>query len=384
MQEDQPTCKLPAEPWLPNQESPLEGHRKQRRLQNYNSLPVFFLPLIHSSRHSSRSHLTSTLLTFSLPFFLFHFLTYFPLITLEHLPSPSPIPRLILSVSRTCRLLWHPLFLRFCLHHPLSSFSCEECPVSPLSHQQRRTVGPIFSLGVPPLIRVAARFFPMAEHKTSSLLLGTNPLHPGLSNGLEGAMRLAVYPLQLERSPPLSLFILASFCLWPLRPSHLVHFRTTLPLYHHGRLHHPSFCYRCWLALPQRQLSICYSTYSQIHQPRRFNWEHSSAQIDRRRSSGFNRKHTNMTHTSHLNASAAILLCPRRSTWVTASHTETGWEHRKPSKRTLWDLCYNTFSVWHTNTGALCVSFLSLHVTSLNVVTAGVRSAGASNKDTSS
>lgn len=74
-------------------------------------------------------------------------------------------------------------------------------------------MGPIFSPGFSPPITVPARFFPMAEHKTSSRLLGTNPLHPGFSNGLEGAMRLAVYPFQLERSPSLSLFIPSSFCL---------------------------------------------------------------------------------------------------------------------------------------------------------------------------
>lgn len=91
-------------PSLTNQGSPLGERRKQRRLQHYNSLPVFFLPLIHPSHNSSPSRPVSILLTFSLPFFLFHFLTAFPLTTLEHLPSPSPVPRLILSVSRSCRL----------------------------------------------------------------------------------------------------------------------------------------------------------------------------------------------------------------------------------------------------------------------------------------
>lgn len=62
----------------------------------------------------------------------------------------------------------------------------------------------LLSPGLSPLIRVPARSFPMAEHKTGSLLLGTNPLHPGLSNGLEGAVRLAVNPPQLERSPSVS------------------------------------------------------------------------------------------------------------------------------------------------------------------------------------
>lgn len=44
-----PDVRSPPAPSLTNQESPLEGHRKQRRLQHYNSLPVFFLPLIHPS-----------------------------------------------------------------------------------------------------------------------------------------------------------------------------------------------------------------------------------------------------------------------------------------------------------------------------------------------
>lgn len=186
---------LPPAPPPTNQQSPLVGHRKQRRLQNSNSLPVFFLPFIQPSPH--RPHTISILLTFSPPFFLFHFLTLFPLITLDRLPSLYSSSCLILSASQSRRFLWHTFFHSYfilhCLILPLpSSFSCKERPVSPLSHQWHRTMGPIFSTGFSPLIRIPARFFPMAEQKTSSLLLGTNPLHRGLSNGLEGAMRLTV------------------------------------------------------------------------------------------------------------------------------------------------------------------------------------------------
>lgn len=53
---------------------------------------------------------------------------------------------------------------------PSSSFS--------LFLSGRRDVGPHSVHRRPP-----ARFFPMAEHKTASLLLGTNPVHPGLANG---------------------------------------------------------------------------------------------------------------------------------------------------------------------------------------------------------
>lgn len=125
----------------------------------------------------------------------------------------------------------------FCLNHPFSSFPCEECPVSPLPHQWDRTMGPIFSPGFSPPITVPARFFPMAEHKTSSRLLGTNPLHPGFSNGLEGAMRLAVYPFQLERS--LSLFIPSSFC---LKAESFGIFQSILSLFYHGLL--PLACWQ--------------------------------------------------------------------------------------------------------------------------------------------
>lgn len=162
--------------------------------------------------------------------------------TLEHLPSPSSVPRLILSVSvlplSLDALSLSSLFLHPSLSHSaftiLFLFSCEVCPVSRLPHQPDRTMGPIFSPGLSPLIRVPARFFPMAEHKTGSLLLGTNPLHPGLSNGLEGAMCLTVYPLQLERSP--SLFCFSYPTSFSLRPSHSVYFQTILSFFHCGLL----------------------------------------------------------------------------------------------------------------------------------------------------
>lgn len=195
---------IPLAPSLTNQESPVEGHRKQRRLLHYNSLPVFFLPLIHplSTQLSlppcfHSPHFFSSLLSLSLPdsFSSYDFRTSsFPFSS----PSSHPVCVSVLPLSLSS------LFLHPSLSHSaftiLFLFSCEVCPVSHLPHQRDRTMGPIFSPGLSPLIRVPARFFPMAEHKTGSLLLGTNPLHPGLSNGLEGAMRLTVYPLQLERS----------------------------------------------------------------------------------------------------------------------------------------------------------------------------------------
>lgn len=217
-QKDKPPSKLPPATSLTNQQSPLEGNRKQRRLQNYNSLPVFFLPLIHPSRHSP--HPASVLLTFSLPFFLFSLPDSFSSYNFRTSSFPFSSSRLMLSVSQTRCFLWHTLFhpyffILHCLILSLpSSFSCKERPVSPPPHQWHRTMGPIFSPGFSPLIRVPARFFPMAEQKTSSLLLGTNPLHPGLSNGLEGAMRLTVYPLQLERSPSLFLFSCPHLSVW--------------------------------------------------------------------------------------------------------------------------------------------------------------------------
>lgn len=139
---------IPLAPQLTNQDSPLEGQRKQRRLWLYNSLPVFFLPLIHPSSHSPPSQPVSILLTLFCPHF--HFLTPFPLTTLDHLPSPSTAPRLILSVSRSCCLLLTlSLFLpvpssftvSFCLYHPLPFSFVRSVPASRLPHQRDRTMG---------------------------------------------------------------------------------------------------------------------------------------------------------------------------------------------------------------------------------------------------
>lgn len=143
---------------------------------------------------------------FSLPPFLFHFLTPFPLTTLERLPSPSPVPRLVSSCLCLGLAASHYFFilLRLIWSSPSSFFSLTRSVPHPLFLiSETGQWGPSSPLASLHSSRVPARFFPMAELKTSSLLLGTTPLHPGLSNGLEGAMCLAVYPLQLERSPSL-------------------------------------------------------------------------------------------------------------------------------------------------------------------------------------
>lgn len=123
-------------------------------------------------------------------------------------------------------------FQRLC--HPLPVPLCREgvAPASRLPHQRDRTMGAhLLSPGLSALIRVPARSFPMAEHKTGSLLLGTNPLHPGLSNGLEGAVRLAVNPLQLERSPSIFSPIHTRRRSVPGSATHSVCFQTTLSLF---------------------------------------------------------------------------------------------------------------------------------------------------------
>lgn len=236
---------------------------------------------------------------------------------------------------------------------------------------------PIFFPGFSWLIRVHARFFPMAEQKTSSLLLGTNPLHRGLSNGLEGAMRLTVYPLQLERSLSLSLFSCPHLSVWGrviwFTFKVQYHFFTTgyftvLPFVNEANSLHPVSTSHSSSALGVLEFINLAGLIGGTAR-------HKSI---RQRSSGFYRKHTNMTHTSNSNSSAAILLCPRRSMWVTVSHTETGLEHSRPSKPALWHFCYNIFTVWHTHTHTHTswVSFLSLHATASNVVTIEVRVRG--------
>lgn len=113
---------------------------------------------------------------------------------------------------------------------PCAARGWPPCPVFLISETGQW--GPIFlSPGLSRLIRVPARSFPMAEHKTGSLLLGTNPLHPGLSNGLEGAVRLAVNPLQLERSPSISSPIHTRRRSVPGSATHSVCFQTTLSLF---------------------------------------------------------------------------------------------------------------------------------------------------------
>lgn len=131
------------------------GNRDDRSI--ITGLPVFFSPYPPLS-----FRLVSILFTFCLPFFLFHFLTPFPLTAIEHLPSLSPGPPLILSV---------PLGLTFL---PL------RCP--PPSHAVPTVISPFGprrgsrlprqrdgTWGLTQLISVPARFFPMAEHKTGSL-----------------------------------------------------------------------------------------------------------------------------------------------------------------------------------------------------------------------
>lgn len=159
-------------------------------------------------------------------------------------------------------------------------------------------MGPIFSPGFSPPIRVPARFFPMAEHKTSSLLLGTNPLHPGFSNGLEGAMRLAVYPFQLERSPFLSLFMPPSFC---LKAESFAIFQSILSLFFPSKSRATSL--GLLSALSHFHLLVfSYCRDLQTHQPQWFNWGCGVVQIDTRGSSVSYSKQTWLT-----NAIAAIL-----------------------------------------------------------------------------
>lgn len=57
--------KLPLGIVLSNQKHPLEGHRKRRRKQHYNPLPVFFLALIRTLlTKSSPARTVSSLYTF--------------------------------------------------------------------------------------------------------------------------------------------------------------------------------------------------------------------------------------------------------------------------------------------------------------------------------
>lgn len=124
---------IPLAPSLTNQESPVEGHRKQRRLLHYNSLPVFFLPLIHplSTQLSlppcfHSPHFFSSLLSLSLPdsFSSYDFRTSsFPFSS----PSSHPV---CVSVS-----LFPPFFfILHCLILPLpsSSFSLVRCVPYPI------------------------------------------------------------------------------------------------------------------------------------------------------------------------------------------------------------------------------------------------------------
>lgn len=254
----------------------------------------------------------------------------------------------------------------FCLNHPFSSFPCEECPVSPLPHQWDRTMGPIFSPGFSPPITVPARFFPMAEHKTSSRLLGTNPLHPGFSNGLEGAMRLAVYPFQLERSPSLSLsfhtliFPSKGWVIWYISEYTITFLPRATSL---GLL----------TALSHFHLLVfSYRWDLQIHQPLWFNWGCSVVQIDTRGSSGVYRKQTWLT-----NAFAAILPCPCKACEL-LSVTQKLCRNIQGQINQPCDTSVTTSSQCDKHTASSCTSFLCLHAASDLV---RVRSAGTLNKD---
>lgn len=183
-----------APPWT-NQRSPLEGHRKQRRLLHYNSSSCFLPPPYPPLNTALPPTLFPFSSLFCLPFFLFHFLTPFPLITLEHLPSPSAVPCLILSVP-PCRRLFFTLS-HFFIHlslmvslYVLSFLLWVLWGASLSSSSARQDIGAHL---LP---------WPLSAHQSPCQILphgwtqdrlsppGNKPLYPGLSNGLEGAMSI--------------------------------------------------------------------------------------------------------------------------------------------------------------------------------------------------
>lgn len=227
-------------------------------------------------------------------------------------------------------------------------------------------MGPIFSPGFSPHIRVPARFFPMAEHKTSSPLLGTNPLHPGLSNGLEGAMRLAVYPLQLERSP--SLFL--SF------PFHTLIFLSEAESF--GLFQ--TFTFSLYFSLLFTATSVIASLFFpfKLNQPHCFNW---GVQCGINRCAG---EFTGNKHDSSIEVHLQLFLCAHVEN-VTYCQSHRSWlgtlETAQTSLVTL--LLQHLYSV--TQKPHTCRRFhFSAFRPASNVFRVGVMTAGAPNKDTSS